>query len=131
MHSQIYGKILPKGSEHYSRHPIPAHPHLLRAGSQVRGKVSRLSAGAAVSCPPFPGTCCLTLFLRAATGPSPVLCPCSPRVDRYRWFAARRRVLPISPHSVGPTMLDAASIRVCAGHRVSRLHRGGSRMPLS
>lgn len=51
MHSQTYGKILPKGSEHYAHHPIPAHPHLLRAGSQARGKVSRFSAGAAVSCP--------------------------------------------------------------------------------
>lgn len=51
MHSQTYGKILPKGSEHYAHHPIPAHPHLLRAGSQARGKISRFSAGAAVSCP--------------------------------------------------------------------------------
>lgn len=48
---KTYGKILPKGSERYARPPIPAHPHLLRTGSQARGKVSRLSAGAAVSCP--------------------------------------------------------------------------------
>lgn len=37
--------------------------------------------------------------------PVPHLCP---RVSRHRWFSARRRFLPISPHSVGPTTLDAA-----------------------
>lgn len=107
---KTYGKILPKGSERYSRPPTPAHTRL-RTGSQARERVSRLSAGAAVSCPPSlvpaasPCSSGLRLVLPQCSAPVPHLCP---RVSRHRWFSARRRFLPISPRSVGPTMLEAA-----------------------
>jgi len=54
---------------------------------------------------PAPCTCCLALFLGAATGPSPVLCPW---VSHLWWFATRRRLHPTSLHTLGPARLDAA-----------------------
>lgn len=96
--------------EHHSRPLIPAHTHLLRTGSHARAKVLRLSAGAAVSCP----HCLVLAASPCSSGLQLVLpsaLPCSPPLPEgrpLRWFASRHRVLPISPHSVGPTTLDAA-----------------------
>lgn len=81
-------------------------------GAKPRGKGSRLSAGAAVSCPyslvPAASPCSSGLRLvlpQCSAHIIPYLCP---RANRLRSFAARCRLLPISPLSVGPTMLDAA-----------------------
>lgn len=79
---------------------------------------------------PLPGPCCLTLFLRAATGPSQcsALFPTSARGSTVAMVCLKAQ----GPSDL-PALCGTYNVRCSFASfiRVSRVHQGGSKMPLS